>query len=107
MQDEGIKTRRKPEAIFTLGWQTSAEMDAWLPHMATSLPVGSARSPFLGFRLDSISQPGNNTSWMLVKTSAVGDYRLSKCTVLISVTVHDFAECRSKKQELAVSKNRN
>lgn len=78
------------------GWQTAAETDAWLPHMATSLPAGSASSPFLGFHLESVSQPGNNTTRVLVKTSVLGDYQLLKCTVLI--TVRNFADCCFKKQ---------
>lgn len=75
------------------GWQTAAETDAWLPHMAT----GSASSPLLGFHLESVSQPGNNTTRVLVKTSVVGDYQLLNCTVLISVTVRNFADCCFKK----------
>lgn len=68
--------------------------------MATSLPVGSSSSPFLGFCLESVSWPGNNTTRVRVKTSAVGDYWVSTQTVLKSVTVRDFADWCFKKQEL-------
>lgn len=63
-------------------------------HVFPTVPL----APFLGFHLESVSQPGNNPTRVLVKTSVVGDYQLLKCTVLISVTVRNFANCCFKKQ---------